>query len=79
MVLDTAVREKVIVKNLTPEDVQKGFTIRHVVAQQLERAININDEEETTKIAPIQSYLIYDGFEKDLDTAMVYKRLIEST
>ena len=29
------------------------------------------------KIAPIPSYFIYDGFEKYLDAAMVYKRLMD--
>ena len=31
------------------------------------------------KISPTPSYFIYDGFEKYLDAAMVYKRLMEST
>ena len=30
------------------------------------------------KIAPIPSYFIYDGFEKDLYAAIVYKRLMYS-
>ena len=30
------------------------------------------------KIAPIPSYFIYDGFEKDLDSAMVYEKLIDT-
>ena len=72
MVLDSKVRDKVLIKNLTPEDVQTHFTNMHVVDQHLERAININDEGIIIKIYPILSYLIYDGFEKYLDAAIVY-------
>ena len=31
------------------------------------------------KVAPILSYFIYNGFEKDLDAAMIYERLMDST
>ena len=47
--------------------------------QKLERDRNVTKEEEITKIDPIPSYFIYYGFEKDLYTAMVYKRLMDST
>ena len=30
------------------------------------------------KVAPILSYFIYNGFEKDLDAAMIYERLMDS-
>ena len=30
-------------------------------------------------IAPIPTYLVYDGFEQDLDAAMVYERLLTTT
>ena len=39
--------------------------------QKLEMASNVTNEEEIMNIAPILSYFIYDGFEKDLDEAMV--------
>jgi hypothetical protein len=29
------------------------------------------------EIAPIPAYLVYDGFEQDLDAAMVYERLMD--
>ena len=67
--------DKVLVKNLTPEDVRTGFTNIHVVDQQIEKASNVTDEEEIMKIAPVQAYLIYYGFEKYLDEAMVYERI----
>ena len=63
LVLDITVQDKVLVKNLTPEGVQKVFNNEHVVDQQLERASNVIDEEETMKISPMSSYFIYDGFE----------------
>ena len=63
LVLDITVQDKVLVKNLTPEGVQKVFNNEHVVDQQLERASNVIDEEETMKISPMPSYFIYDGFE----------------
>ena len=43
--LDTTVQDKLLVKNLTPEDVQTGFSDGHVVDQQLERKGNFTDEE----------------------------------
>ena len=79
LVLDATVRDKVLIKNITPEYVQPGFNNGNAVNQHLERTINTTNEEEITKIAPIPSYFIYDGFEKDLDEAMVYKRLMDST
>ena len=47
--------------------------------QKIERASNVTEEAEIMKISPIPSYLIYDGFENYLDTAMVYERLMNST
>ena len=43
--LDSTVRDKVLVKNLTPEYEQTGFTNKHVVYQQIKRAINVTKEE----------------------------------
>ena len=45
LLLDYIVREKVLVNNITPEDVQTGFTNGHAVDQQIERAINFKKEE----------------------------------
>ena len=44
LVLDTTVRYKVLVKTLTPDDVQMGLTNRNVVDQHLERSINFTNE-----------------------------------
>ena len=79
LVLDETVRDKVLVNNLTIEDVQTGFTNSHAVDQHIEKAINVTKKEEITKIAPIPSYFIYDGFEKDLYAAIFYDRLMGST
>ena len=79
LVLDATVRGKLLVKDLTPEDVQTGFTNEHAVDQQLERASNVTNTEEIIKMSTIPSYLIYDGFEKDLNAAMVYERIMDIT
>ena len=41
LVLDATVRDNVLVKKLTSEDVQTGFTNRHAVDKQLERISNV--------------------------------------
>ena len=53
LVLDSTVRYKVLVKNLTPEDVQTGFINGHAVDQQIERASYVTKEEEIMKISTI--------------------------
>ena len=45
LVLDATVRDKVLVKNLTPEDVQASFTNGHAVDKKTERANNTTKEE----------------------------------
>ena len=37
---------------------------------------NGTNSEQTTQMAPIPPYLVYDGFEKDLDTALVLERIL---
>ena len=37
---------------------------------------NVTKSEKTMQIAPILPYLVYDGFEKDLDEALVLERII---
>ena len=78
LVLDATVRGKLLVKDLTPEDVQTGFTNEHAVDQQLERASNVTNTEEIIKMSTIPSYLIYDGFEKDFDSFIVNERILDS-
>ena len=53
LVLDVTVRDKVLVNNLTTEDVQTGFNNGHAVDNQLERSSNVTNKEETMKIYPI--------------------------
>ena len=43
--LDATVRDEVLFKNLTPEDVQTGFTNWNVLDQKLKRAGNVTNEE----------------------------------
>ena len=79
LVPDATLRDKVLVKNLYPQDVQTGFTNKTAVGRQLERAINVTNEEEIIKISPIPSYFIHGGFEKYLDASMVYESLVDGT
>ena len=37
---------------------------------------NVMNSEQTMQMAPIPPYLVYDGFEKDLDTALVLERIL---
>ena len=55
LVLDVTVKDKLLVKNPTPEYVQPVFANGHAVDQQLESASNVTNEEEIMKIAPILS------------------------
>ena len=64
--------DKVLVKNLNPEDVQTGYSNGHVVDQQIERASNFTYEEKTMNISPILEYLVYYGSGKDSDAARFY-------
>ena len=57
LVLDATIRDKVLVKNLTPEDIKTGFNNGNVANHQLERASNVTNKEETMNIFPIQFLL----------------------
>ena len=78
LVLDATVRSKAQVKNLTAQEVQTGLSNGHKVDQQIGRSINVTNEEEIIRIAPIPAYTVYNGFECDLNAAMVYERLVDS-
>ena len=78
LILYVKIRYKVLFKNLTPKYIQTSFANGHVVYDQIERASNVIYEEEIMNIPAIFSYLIYYGFGKYLDVAMVYERLLYS-
>ena len=48
-----------------------------MVDQRIERAQVVNTEDDIMKIAPCPAYFLYDGFNTDLDAAMVYERLMD--
>ena len=48
------------------------------VNQRIGRASNVSIEEEIMHIATIHVYMVYNGFNRDLDAAMVYEWLIYS-
>ena len=78
LVLESTMRNKARVKCIPAAAVQTVFTAGNVaVNAPVLGAIVVIEEAETMKIAPIPAYLVYDGFEQDLDAAMVYERLMD--
>jgi len=54
--------------------VQTVFATGNVaVNAPVQGALAVNEEAEIMNISPIPAYLVYDGFEQDLDAAMVYE------
>ena len=78
LVLESTMRNKARVKCIPEAAVQTVFTAGNVaVNAPVLGAIAVIEEAETMEIAPIPAYLVYDGFEQDLDAAMVYERLMD--
>jgi len=78
IVLDATMREKALVKSITAAVVQTVFAAGNVaVNASVQGALAVNEEAEIMNISPIPAYLVYDGFEQDLDAAMVYERLMD--
>ena len=49
----------------------------HTVEQQVARARNVQDKANVLRMAAIPAYIVWDRFNKDLDAAMVYERLMD--
>ena len=64
---DTTIKEA-----LTTKGANYG---KHLLAP---RAVPAASKKATYLIAPLPAYFIYDGFEQDLDAALVYERLLEA-
>ena len=78
IVLESTLRTQVRIKNLTEAEVEAVFQSgTHKVDAMVQQASNVNGEEIMMKIAPIPAYLVWNGFDKDLDAAMVYERLMD--
>ena len=44
---------------------------------QVTSARHVITESEIMHIAPVPAYMVYDGFNKDLDAVMVYERIMD--
>ena len=76
IVLDATLRDSVRMKNLTDAEIEAVFQSgNHSVDAMVQRASNVQQESTMMKIAPIPTYMVWDGLDKDLDAAMVYERL----
>jgi len=78
LMVNTSLRDKVMVKNLTAAEIETVFQGgNHAVDTHVQRASNVRGEKEILGIAPIPAYLVWDGFDQDLDAIMVYERLMD--
>ena len=78
IVLDAQLRVKKELLNLTSAEVATFFGLRnHTVKQQVARARNVQDKSNVLRMAAIPAYIVWDRFNKDLDAAMVYERLMD--
>lgn len=78
MVLDASLKVKVTMKNITTAQVATVFgSGNQRVDQSVMKALDVHGESTIMKMAPIPPYLVYDGFEDDLDASMVYERVMD--
>jgi hypothetical protein len=77
LALPNTIRTMVTLKSPTDEDLQAALQTPTTSWNRF-RVININDDKTTEimQIAPIPSFLVYDGFNKDLSADEVYERLL---
>jgi len=70
--------DKATVKILTEVEIETAFhSGSHAVDAHVQRASNVVNEEEILCIAPVPAYLVWDGFDQDLDATLVYERLMD--
>jgi hypothetical protein len=77
LALPNTIRTMVTLKSPTDEDLQAALKTPTTSWNRF-RVININDDKTTQimQIAPIPSFVVYDGFNKDLSADEVYERLL---
>ena len=75
VVLDPTIRAVQHLVAPSDEDIEQAFTEGHTLGRPTHRAINVNTTAEAMRLAPIPAYLVYDGFDADLEAALVYERL----
>ena len=79
MMLPPALRRRRLVLNPLPEDVDRAFAQEnHRVEDAILPARVVRHQEDLMGLAPIPTYLVYDGLDEDLDAGMVYERLMMS-
>ena len=79
LIFDVNVRT--IAQVLTPDDatVQTAFQNGHVLGRSVVRANNVTTQTNIIQVVPIPAYFVLDGLEDDLEAAVVYERLLQST
>ena len=76
LMFDTAIRTLAAVRNPTNAVIDLTLqTGQHDPNKHISCAKDVATEEQMMNLAPVPAYLMYDGFNKDLDAAMVYERL----
>jgi hypothetical protein len=78
LVMDSSIRTKVTVKCVTDEVIRTAFTSGITVDKRVAKAIDVMEEKQIMRLAPIPAHLVFDGFNDDLNTSMVYERIMES-
>ena len=78
IVLPDDIRAKYNVRCLTDAAILTAFQGgNQAVDQPVARANAVTNKHNIMRIAPIPAYLVFDGFETDLDASMVYERLMD--
>ena len=75
VVLDPALREVHQLVAPTDQDIEEAFAAGHTLGRPTHRAITVNTAAGCMRLAPVPAYLVYDGFDTDLEAAVVYERL----
>lgn len=78
LVVPDTIRHKVTVKTLTDATILQAFQGgQQTVDQPVAPAREVTTEASIMRIAPVPAYMIFDGFNDDLDASMVYERLMD--
>ena len=76
IVLPQSLIDIIRVKNPTESEIEAVFKSRtHDVESATMMGRNVSGKEDTMSITPIPEYMVYNGFNQDTSTDLVYKRL----
>ena len=78
LVVNPSIRDRVAVKSVRDTVIEQAFNTGITVDKHVAKAINVPEELQIMRIAPIPAYMVFDGFNEDLDASMVYERLMAS-